>query len=98
MGEKRVACFKQKTSGKWILYEYKEPKYLLDCFNLTNEASLRLNDLLFSEKKTIQQIVKGINKKHKRNLSLEKPPLLKFVKETTIEDMTLKGIPCEWLE
>jgi len=97
-GEKKIARYEEKSSGKWIIYQNKKPKYQLDCFDLKSEAGLLLNDLLFSEKKTIKQILKGVNKKYGANLSIETPPLIEIIKDTTIEDIELEMFPVEWLQ
>lgn len=97
-GEKKIARYEEKSSGKWIIYQDKKPKYHLDCFDLKSETGLLLNDLLFSKKKTIKQIVKEVNKKYGTNLSIEKPPLIEIVKDTTIEDIQLETFPAKWLK
>ncbi len=97
-GEKKIARYEERSSGKWIIYQNKQPKYHLDCFDLKSESGLLLNDLLFSEKKTIKQIIKEVNKKYDKNLSIEKPPLIEIVKDTTIENIELERFPAEWLK
>lgn len=97
-GEKKIARYEEKVSGKWIIYENKVPTYFIDCFDLQNKSGLLLNDLLFSEKKTIKQIIGEINKKYQKNLSIEKPPFFEIIKETTKEELDLKVLPSEWLE
>lgn len=97
-GEKKIARYEEKSSGKWIIYQNKQPKYHLDCFDLKSETGLLLNDLLFSEKKTIKQIVREVNKKYGTSLSIEKPPLIEIVKDRTIEDVQLETFPAKWLK
>lgn len=98
LGKKKIARYEEKTSGKWIIYEDKQPKYYLDCFDLKSETGLLLNDLLFSEKKTIKQILKEVNKRHQTRLSVEKPPMIEIIRDTVIEDIELKEFPAIWLK
>lgn len=97
IGEKKVAHFNHKMDGKWIVYESNKPTYLLDCYDLKNESGLRLNDLLFSEKKTIKQIIDTINKKHQKRLSIKKPPFFEVVKNIKTKEIHFKKIPFDWL-
>jgi hypothetical protein len=97
-GEKKIARYNGKVSGKWIIYENKKPTYQLDCFDLNSKSGLLLNDLLFSEKKTIKQIIEAVNKKHKKKLSIEKPPIIEIIKETIITEIELLSFPHEWLK
>lgn len=98
LGNKKIARHEEKVSGKWIIYEDKQPTYFLDCFDLKSETGLLLNDLLFSKKKTIKQILKEVNKKYQTRLTMEKPPMIEIIKDTVIEDIRLKEFPAKWLK
>lgn len=96
-GTKEILEIPKKKSGQWIIYLNEEPTYFVDCFDFKNESNLIMNNLILSEKKTIDEVIKKIKKKKKVNLSIPRAPLFEIEVKTEIKELQLESLPEEWL-
>lgn len=62
-GTKDILEIPKKKSGQWIIYQNDEPTYFVDCFDFKKESNLIMNNLILSERKTIDEVIKRIRKK-----------------------------------
>ncbi len=97
-GSKDILEIPKKKSGQWILYKNDEPTYFVDCFDFKEESNLILNNLILSERNTIDDVLKKIKKKKKIKLTLETPPLLEIEIKSEIKELKLQPLPEEWLQ
>tara|TARA_R110001592_G_scaffold51704_1_gene158868 strand:- start:1395 stop:1730 length:336 start_codon:yes stop_codon:yes gene_type:complete len=97
-GSKNILEILKKKTGQWILYKNDEPTYFVDCFDFKEESNLILNNLILSEKNTIDEVLKKIKKKTKIKLSLIKPPIVEIELKSEIKELQLPPLPEEWLQ
>ena len=88
---------KQKP-GQWVIYQNEKPSYFVDCFDFKKESNLRLNNLILSERNTIEDVLKKIKKKKKIKLSLPRRPLLEIEMKSIINELDFQPLPEEWLD
>lgn len=96
-GFKEVVELPTNKYGKFIVYQNREPKFFVDCFDFKTESNLVLNSLLLSQGKTVNEVLRKINKDTKANLSIEKRPFLVIDATSEIKDFQLEPLPLEWL-
>jgi hypothetical protein len=98
-GIKEVVEIFEKKPTQWVIYENNKPKFYVDFFNLEIESNAMMNSLVLCGKRSIEEVLKLINKKNNVNLSLPKISRLgvkKKINSKTIE-LHLEPIPEEWL-
>lgn len=96
-GSKEVLEPRKKNAGQWIIYQNEEPTYFVDCFDFKEESNLMLNNLILSERNTIDDVLKRIKKKKKIKLSLQKPPIVEIEIKSEVKELNLQPLPEEWL-
>ncbi len=96
-GIKEVVEIPENNYGKFVVYQNKQPKFHVDCFDYHHESNMLLNGLLLSKGKTISEVLKNINKKNSTNLSVEKAPLLEIEISSEFKNFDLEPLPLEWL-
>lgn len=97
VGTKDVLEIPKKKSGQWIIYQNNKPKYFVDCFDFKEESNLIMNNLILSEKNTIDDVIKRIKKKKNINLSLAKPPIFEIKVKSEVRELELAPLPEEWI-
>ncbi len=96
-GTKDILEIPKKKSGQWIIYQNDEPTYFVDCFDFKKESNLIMNNLILSERKTIDEVIKRIRKKKNINLSLPKIPIFEIEVKSEEKELELKPLPEEWI-
>ena len=96
-GFKEVVELPTNKYGKFIVYQNREPKFFVDCFDFKIESNLVLNSLLLSQGKTVNQVLRRINKRKNAKLSIETPPFLVLDEISEMKDFQLEPLPIEWL-
>lgn len=96
-GTKDVLEIPKKKTGQWIIYQNDEPTYLVDCFDFKKESNLIMNNLILSERKTIDEVIKRIKKKNKVKLSLARPPIFEIEVKSEEKELELAPLPEEWI-
>ena len=96
-GTKEILEHRKKKSGQWIIYQNNVPTYHVDCFDFKDESNLILNNLILSERKSIEEVIKKIKKQQKVNISIPKAPLLEIEVKSEATDIELQPLPEEWL-
>ncbi len=85
-------------STQWIICQDSESRYFVDCFDLKEASNRVLKKLILSERKTINSILKKINKQEKINLSVSRPPIIRIVLASEIKQIEMKPLPIEWIQ
>lgn len=96
-GTKKILKIPKKKSGQWVIYQNNEPTYFVDCFDFKIESNLIMNNLILSERKTIDEVIKKIKKKKKVNISIPKIPIFEIEVKSEIKELELEPLPEEWL-
>ena len=95
-GTKEILEIPKKKSGQWIIYQNEEPTFFVDCFDFKKESNLIMNNLILSERKSIEDVIKKIRKKNKVKLSLAKTPLFEFEVKSETKELKLEALPEDW--
>jgi hypothetical protein len=96
-GTKEVLEIQKKKSGQWIIYQNDEPTYLVDCFDFKKESNLIMNNLILSERKSIDKVIREIRKKNNVKISLPKVPIFEIEVKSEIKELELAPLPEDWL-
>ena len=96
-GSKKILELRKKRAGQWIIYQNESPAYFVDCFDFKEESNLILNNLILSERNTIDDVLKKIKKEKKIKLSLQKPPIVEIEIKSEVKELDLQPLPEEWL-
>ncbi len=96
-GTKSVLEILKRKSCQWIIYQNDTPTYFVDCFDFKSNSNLKMNNLILSERKSINDVIRKICKTHQVKLSLPKKPLCVFKSSSEIQTLALKPLPEEWL-
>jgi hypothetical protein len=96
-GTKEILEIPKKKSTQWIIYQNDEPTYYVDCFDFKNESNLIMNNLILSERKSMNDVVNKIRKEKKINLSIQKPPLFEIEIKSEFRELELATLPEEWI-
>ena len=96
-GTKEVLEIQKKKSGQWIIYQNDEPTYLVDCFDFKEESNLIMNNLILSERKSIDKVIREIRKRKNVKISLPKVPIFEIEVKSEIKELELAPFPEEWL-
>jgi len=96
-GTKDIVELPKKKSTQWIIYQNNKPVYHVDCFDLKKESNLLINNLILSEQKTIEEVIRKIKKNRKVNLSIPKAPLFEIALKSETKELILQPLPEEWL-
>ena len=96
-GTKEILQLPKKKSGQWIIYQNREPAYFVDCFDFNEESNLILNNLILSERKTIDDVIKTICRNKNVKLTVPKIPLFEIEIKTQERELELQPLPEEWL-
>ena len=83
--------------GEWIIYEDGIPKYHVNVFN-KSISDKTVERLLKNKSETINSILKKINIKQKKNLSLNKKMFIRLIKESKLIALDLHPLPDNWVE
>lgn len=98
-GTKEVVELAKKQYYQWVIYLDNKPKYFVDFYDLEKESNAMMNSLVLCAKRSIEEVLHIINKKHNINLSVPKISRIGFQKmiksENTVLD--LEPIPTKWL-
>lgn len=97
-GSKDILEIPKKKSGQWIIYQNEKPSFFVDCFDFKEESNLILNNLILSERKTIEEVLKKIKKEKNIRLSVQKPPIVEIEVKSEIKEVDLQPLPEEWLQ
>lgn len=97
-GSKDILEIPKKKSGQWIIYQNEEPTYFVDCFDFKEESNLIMNNLILSERNTIDKVLKRIKKEKNIKLSISKPPMVEIKVKSEIKEVKLQTLPEEWLQ
>ena len=95
-GTKEVLEIQKKKSGQWIIYQNDEPTYFVDCFDFKQESNLIMNNLILSERKSIDKVIKDIRKKKNVKISLPKAPIFEIEVKSEIKELELAPLPEDW--
>lgn len=100
LGTKKVIKIPNRKPSQWIIYKDNEPKYYVDLYDLSNESNSMMNSLVLCAKRTMQEVLKMINKKHNINLSTQNISLSRFSKkiDSKVIELDLEPLPEEWLD
>lgn len=96
-GTKEVLEFPKKINAQWIVYLDNTPKFHVDCFDLKTESNVIMNSLVLCARRTIEDVLRDINKKQNIKLSVKKAPLIEIPVKTELKDLKLKPLPLKWL-
>lgn len=96
-GTKEILEIPKKKSGQWIIYQNDEPTYFVDCFDFKKESNLIMNNLILSERKSIEEIIKKIKKKTRVNISIPKRPIFEIEVKSEIKELELEPLPEDWV-
>jgi hypothetical protein len=97
ISDKEILELSEEVYGQWVIYQNKQPKFHIDCFDFKNESNQILNSLLLSKQKTLKEVLADINKKENINLSIEKPKFFEKEVESKIKELKLDSLPLEWV-
>ncbi|MBU3011179.1 hypothetical protein KO506_07175 [Polaribacter vadi] len=99
-GTKKVLKIPKRKSSQWIIYQDNKPKYYVDLYDLSNESNSMMNSLVLCAKRSMNEVLKMINKKHNINLSTKNFSSLAFAKkkESKVININLELLPEEWLD
>ena len=97
-GTKEVLEIPKKKSGQWIIYQNDEPTYFVDCFDFKIESNLIMNNLILSERRSIDEVIKRIRKNKKIKLSLPKTPIFEIEVKSEEKELDLQPLPEEWIQ
>ena len=97
-GSKDILEIQNKKSGQWIIYQNEKPTYFVDCFDFKEESNLILNNLILSERNTIDEVINKIKREKKVKLSLQKPPIIEIEIKSETKALDLQPLPEEWLQ
>ena len=98
-GTKEIIELKNPKPTQWVVYKDNIPAYFVDFYDLEKESNAMMNSLVLCTKRSIQEALELINKKHNINLSIPKITRLGFKKivKSEVIEMNLGPIPEEWL-
>ena len=97
IGKKEIVELVGETYGQWIIYDHKKPTYHVDCFNFDYESNQILNHLLLNQQKSIEEVVKRINKEKNTKLSIKKPMFYEIETSYKLKELDLEPLPLEWV-
>jgi len=97
VGKKEIVELANKKDGQWIIYNKKKPAYHVDCYDFFTESNLKLNDLIFDRRLSIDEIVKELNKKNNLELSVVRPRFFETKKSYETVELNLEPLPLEWV-
>jgi hypothetical protein len=98
IGKKEILELTEDAYGQWIIYQNKKPMYHINCFDFKAKSNQILNTMLLAQQKTIDEVLRIINKRNRTNLTIEKAPLLEIKVDSEIKELDLKPIPLEWVK
>lgn len=96
-GNKLVLETLKNRNSQWVVYKDNKPTFFVDVFDLKTESNVVMNSLIFTARKSIQEILKIISKKNKVKLSVSKPPVFSLKVKSEVTELKLKPIPEEWV-
>jgi hypothetical protein len=82
--------------GEWIIYENDIPKFHIDLFSGNTDSDHLVKQLIETENKGIEGIIKAINSSLNLNLSFRKRPKKEWIVETKLKAFDLKPLPIQW--
>jgi hypothetical protein len=96
-GNKEILELTEDAYGQWIIYQNKQPMYHINCFDFETESNQILNGMLLAQQKTIDEVLRIINKRNRTNLTIEKAPFIEIKVDSTIKELELQPLPLEWV-
>lgn len=98
-GIKKVIETPVKKYHQWVIYQDNKPSYFVDFYDLEKESNAMMNSLVLCTKRSLDEVLEIINKKHKVNLSVPKTNRLTFKKKLYSKEveLDLAPIPEKWL-
>lgn len=87
----------KETYGQWVIYQNRNPKFHINCFDFENESNQVLNSLLLAQQKPIEEVLSRINKKENINLSIEKLKFYERAVDSKIKEIELESLALEWV-
>lgn len=98
-GTTKVLRIPKRKPTQWIIYQDNEPKFYVDLYDLSKEFNSMMNSLVLCAKRSMQDVLKLINKKNNINLSTSQFSTLKFQKkkDSIVVDIKLETLPEKWL-
>tara|TARA_R110001632_G_scaffold140060_1_gene256026 strand:- start:135074 stop:135403 length:330 start_codon:yes stop_codon:yes gene_type:complete len=97
ISNKLILELTKETYGQWVVYQNRNPKFHINCFDFENESNQVLNSLLLAQQKPIEEVLSRINKKENINLSIEKPKFYERAVDSKIKEIDLESLPLEWV-
>lgn len=98
-GIKKVVEMPVKKYHQWIIYQDNKPSYFVDFYDLEKESNAMMNSLVLCTKRSLDEVLEIINKKHNINLSVPKIRRLTYKKKLHSKEveLDLTPIPEKWL-
>jgi hypothetical protein len=96
-GKREIVEKKDQKTTQWVVYQDKKPTFYVDCFDLKIESNVLINNLILSERKKMENVLKEINETQNVHLSIEKTPFFSIEKSSEYKELELKPLPKEWL-
>lgn len=89
----------EKKYHQYLIYQDNKPAYLVDYYDLQNESNAMMNSMVLCSDKSIEDILKMINKQYNINLSIPKISKIGIHKriKSKIINLDLGPIPIKWL-
>jgi len=97
ISNKLILELTKETYGQWVVYQNRNPKFHINCFDFENESNQVLNSLLLAQQKPIEEVLSRINKKENISLSIEKPKFYERAVDSQIKGIELESLPLEWV-
>ena len=98
-GIKKVVEIAKKKYHQKLVYQDNKPAYFVDFYDLQNESNAMMNVLVWCSERTMEEVLKAINKRNNINLSIpviSRIGIQKIIKSEII-NLDLKPIPLKWL-
>lgn len=99
-GKKEIIEIPNKKPSQWIIHEDNNPKYYVDMYDLSIEANSMMNSLVLCGKRSIEEVLKHLNKKNNTNLSVSTISKIGIYRKLNAEivEMQLESLPEKWLD
>jgi len=98
-GVKEVIEIEKRNTTQWIIYQNDSPKYYVDLYDLSNESNAMMNSLVLCARRSIDETLELLNRKHNIKLSIPKISKIGLKKKLKSEkvEISLEPLPEKWL-